>query len=483
MKRISEHIFLLILLIPLLFTNIKSSHDWGDDFAQYIHQAKNISEGVSQNETGYIFNEDAFLGPRAYPVGFPLLLAPVVYYYGVDYEAINVYLSVFLVLSCFIGYFLSRRYFSAATAMITTLIIAYNPVTLNFKTEILSDIPFLFFSLLTVLLVLRKETVGLSILIGGLLGFCFHIRSITFVLLLAIVIYRVITLIREKRLTFSGLKFTLFILISFFIVFLLIRMAWPADSSYPRLFETEKPFLKAINHLSYQNEEFHRFFRNYEVKDYFIILCIAASSLTCFTWLGFFHQLKYNRFSFFNIYVALYIMALMVYAYGDTGIRFLFPIIFILFYYAILGLKNALNGIIRNTFWLPYIIGFCVLFSYTESWQHISDHEKDILEGPETLQAAEVFSYVKKTIPKNSIIAFDKPRALSLYTGRNGVCLKYENSVSEFRAQLNQFNVRYLITDSLLTSKMNRSLAQDSTLKLQLVFDNGTTKIYKNTKL
>lgn len=483
MKRITEHIFLLVLLIPLLFTNIKSSHDWGDDFAQYIHQAKNINDGISQNETGYVFNKDAFIGPKAYPTGFPLLLAPVVYYYGVNYEAINVYLSVFLLLSCFIGYVLLRTYFSAATAMIVTLIIAYNPVTLNFKTEILSDIPFLFFSLLTVLLVLKKESTGLSILIGCLLGFCFHIRSITLVLLLSIVIYRIITLFKENRLTLSSFKFTLFTLISFCIVFLLINNAWPTESSYPRLFETEEPFLKAINHLSYQNEEFHRFFRNYESKDYFIILCMAASSLTCFTWLGFFHQLKHNRFGFFNIYIVLYVMALVVYAYSDTGIRFLFPVMFILFYYAIIGFKNALKEIIRNTFWLPYIIGFCVLFSYSESWQHISGHEKDILEGPESTEAAEMFAYIKKNIPENSIIAFDKPRALSLYTRRSGVCLKYENTMEELRTQLDQFKASYFITHTLLTSQINRSLAQDSALKLQLVFENTTSKIYKNTNL
>ena len=145
MKKIIENSVILILLIPLLVTNIKSSHDWGDDFAQYIHQAKNITEGVSQNETGYVFNADTFLGPKAYPVGFPLLLAPVIAYYGIDYEAINVYLSVFLVLSCLIGFLLLRKYFTAPTAIITTLVIAYNPVTLNFKTEILSDIPFYFF--------------------------------------------------------------------------------------------------------------------------------------------------------------------------------------------------------------------------------------------------------------------------------------------------------------------------------------------------
>ena len=79
-----NYIFIGLLCLPVLFINIKDTHDWGDDPAQYIHQAKNIVDGKPQSETGYIFNEDNFLDPKAYPVGFPLLLAPVYCFFGCD---------------------------------------------------------------------------------------------------------------------------------------------------------------------------------------------------------------------------------------------------------------------------------------------------------------------------------------------------------------------------------------------------------------
>ena len=91
MKKVIEHTVLLLFLIPLFFINIKSSHDWGDDFAQYIHQAKNISEGISQNNTGYVFNSDVFLGPNAYPTGFPLLLAPIIKNYGFVISEVTIF--------------------------------------------------------------------------------------------------------------------------------------------------------------------------------------------------------------------------------------------------------------------------------------------------------------------------------------------------------------------------------------------------------
>ena len=75
------------LFMPLLLINVKSSHDWGGDFAQYINQAKCIVEGKSQNETGYIFNEqNPFIGPPSYPVGFPMLLTPVYCLFGNNLE-------------------------------------------------------------------------------------------------------------------------------------------------------------------------------------------------------------------------------------------------------------------------------------------------------------------------------------------------------------------------------------------------------------
>ena len=48
---------LFILLLPLFYINVKSTHDWGDDFAQYINEAKNIGEHKNITNTHHIFIE------------------------------------------------------------------------------------------------------------------------------------------------------------------------------------------------------------------------------------------------------------------------------------------------------------------------------------------------------------------------------------------------------------------------------------------
>ena len=54
------------------------------DYAQYLLHAKAIIQGRSYSDTGYIFHSDAWsVGPRAYPPGLPLTLAPIVAVAGI----------------------------------------------------------------------------------------------------------------------------------------------------------------------------------------------------------------------------------------------------------------------------------------------------------------------------------------------------------------------------------------------------------------
>ena len=57
----------LILLIALFYgLTIRQGHEWGDDFAMYIHHAENIAAHRPYAATGYIYNPN---GPQLWTYG------------------------------------------------------------------------------------------------------------------------------------------------------------------------------------------------------------------------------------------------------------------------------------------------------------------------------------------------------------------------------------------------------------------------------
>ena len=103
MKR--EVLILVLLILTSVFLTrlcIHPGHNWGGDFSQYISQAKALVEGsqdVLLEQNSYAMeNSDEIIGPYLYPLGFPLLLSPVYYIFGLDLVAMKVYCAGFLIL-------------------------------------------------------------------------------------------------------------------------------------------------------------------------------------------------------------------------------------------------------------------------------------------------------------------------------------------------------------------------------------------------
>ena len=72
----------ILFLLPLLYINAKDCHDWGDDFAQYFLQARNIVENRPQTDNGLVFDKvDGDFALHAYPAEFPLIICPFYYFF------------------------------------------------------------------------------------------------------------------------------------------------------------------------------------------------------------------------------------------------------------------------------------------------------------------------------------------------------------------------------------------------------------------
>jgi hypothetical protein len=123
---------------------IREGHSWGDDFAMYIHHAKNLAYGNAYADTGYIYNPNyPDIGPRAFPPLFPLLLAPVYRIMGLDLGAMKALNIVLFLVFLFVLYLLFRPElpFSYVLAILSAL--ALNPYIWALKDQVISEFLFL----------------------------------------------------------------------------------------------------------------------------------------------------------------------------------------------------------------------------------------------------------------------------------------------------------------------------------------------------
>ena len=189
MSRLSK-LLCILLLLPLLHINIRDSHNWGDDFAQYLMQARNIVEGKSQKDNGLVFDSrSGEYALQAYPVGFPLLLAPVYHQSGLSIRPYLLLLSAMLLVLGFLLFHYLKNEFGAVSALALVLLFIYNPWTLQLKTEILSEIPFTLFLFVLILFYssIRKNPSTWKYWIAGLLcGWIASIRAVGWISIPAI---------------------------------------------------------------------------------------------------------------------------------------------------------------------------------------------------------------------------------------------------------------------------------------------------------
>jgi hypothetical protein len=449
----------IIICLPLFFINVKNCHDWGSDFAQYIHQAINIVKGIPQSETGYVFNKDIpFLGPPAYTMGFPILLSPIYYFFGNNIKAFAYFISFLLFLVSIFTYFFYKKHFSALTSIILIVILIYNPWVLYFKQEIMSEIPFTLFLFLIVFInnhYKKRYNYFINIGIGLLCGFLISIRQIGVVILMAIIVELIIDLIKEykaknfskiaKHIIIHNILIIVTAILSYFLLnSILFHIKSNGFDSYLSLLNI-KSTLKIIGlNLSYYTDVFKSFF-SYENPHFHFMTILIQSFVLIFTIIGMIMKFI-KKFDLIDSITLFYILTLLCYPYQKDGIRLLFPILPFLFYYLVLGIKNVkISFKYTKKQMIILLFGLFILFQYLEGITNLIKQQKDVIYGPQDKDAVEAFNYIKTHIPKNAIIDFMKPRALALYTDRKGYAHSENYTLQELKNKFDEIGVSYVL--------------------------------------
>ncbi|CAN5603782.1 hypothetical protein BH11BAC2_BH11BAC2_21870 [soil metagenome] len=488
-KNISQRqiLFFLLLCIPLFLINIKNSHDWGDDFAQYLHQSKNILQGIPAYDTGYIYNERfPFLGPPAYPPGFPLLLAPITLFANSTILPYSILITVFLVLTGVTLFYFFSGFVEILPAGIFSLILIYNPWILHFKSEVVSDIPFTFFLFFALLLFeRRKNTTSYIISLGLLLGFICCIRWVGVVLSIALFPFLFFRFLKNRT---QANKYQL---LNFGILVPLISVIFYVVMNY-FIFPVNAPgsangnqlqilFSKvSVDSLMLNLTNYSLLIRNffcYPSQEFWSVPARYAGNILFIGGLAGWTISILKKHELKDWFFVLYAVLLIIYPYGSSGLRFLIPVIPLLLIYTFEIFRQFLPFTTLKT---PAFLGWMIIcfFMYRSEVKKIISEKNMVILGPYRIDAQAMFSYISRNTKNTDRILFIKPRALSYYTNRSAFANLPKEDQQHFNQQLKVNALNYLLNDTEMPNPALTEFLKDST-RSELQYQIGAFYFYQ----
>ncbi len=396
---------------------IHRGHEWGDDFAMYISQAKSIlslsvNELYEQNKYA-MDNSSALIGPYLYPMGFPLIICLVYSWLGLNLVALKILCLSFFIGSVYILYgIINQQINQKNVSLAICALIAFHPQLIIFSDQILSDFPFLFFSLLSVRFIIdSKNTLLKNLVIGFLIFFSYLLRDTGIFLIAFLFIYQVknynIFLISIKARFVSALPYILFLFL-----FIVNRICLP-DGGSNHLAEFHNiTIYTVLENLIYYSAQFARFF--IPLNSSYLYVSILIGGLFCiFTLVGIYSLRNINPH--FIVYTVLMFLVYTIWP-SRQGIRFLIPIIPFLLYFTYQGILY-----VKTSRYLSPVLYLYVLYILLSGiFQTIDFYKRDPNEVL-TTNTNQLYDYIKANTTKKDVIVFFKPRALRLFTERNAI--------------------------------------------------------------
>lgn len=508
-------LILLVCTSLLIWGRLSHNHIWDGDFAHYVMQAESVLQGTSSEFVAAnrsITKESSSSGtgpPVAYPWGFPVMLAAVYWLFGFNILALKSINAICYLAFLVILWFGFQRYHSTLWRIAFVCLFAFNPHFLAYMNHVLSDIPFLFLSTLSAVLigkvVIERQRiiskVGDQLLLGTLLALSFFVRTNGILLLVTLAIVHFTKLMQDalaqSRVSTDGSLH----LRDFFPRLcsnvladpwtLLLPYACFATCALAWYYVLPEGGLSHSSHLRNLTLGFIRNNIHYYLElpaEFFIGVSHArlvyGASIPLFVvgvlrrWDTDYHLVIYG------VLTAL----LYVFWPHNEGLRFLFPLLPFYISFALTGLegsaiashegRNKRSKMVRL---LPVLI--VLLFFAGNSVAQVSKNLKEGRlgpHGPYDSTAQEVFSFISKNTEPNSIIVFFKPSIMQLFTNRQSTSI---TKIAEVKRG------DYLCWSLLAEEEKLKQVGRDDVKRLleekqvSLMYQNADFQLYRIIKL
>ena len=408
---------------------------WAGDDSQYVMHARNLVAGQPYADTGYLQNPERFIGPTTYPPGFPLLLAPVVAVAGVSRTAIVAFSTVCLFGAIWLMVWLVYGKLSLVSVLSLVVLLGLNPLLWWSQNRPLSELPFLLFVVLALVLADRSERTAhrrgalvWAALAGLTAGYAILIRQLGIVLIPALVLP---TLFRTRRVSLPVV-----ILVGMGILVPLVTYAgfdWDsgarivasgveAETGYGQLVRSgliaeaaEIPgrVLARLRDYALDAQTLWPLVTSIRAVHYPLRFLALGVLL-----LGFLVRVR-RRFEPLDAFVVLYFAALLPWSFGSS--RYLLPLVPFCYMYLLVGLdwlwarsrgrSRSVRGAVAG------VTSLCVLLLGA----HVFEGVRDAATPDDQLGPERALALVReRTAPTAVVLTSEDPRLLVLVTGRVG---------------------------------------------------------------
>lgn len=463
---------------------------------------------------GYNLYSDLYAKPHShFPPGYPLLIA-----IGMLIDSSPTFIKflngLFLLASLLLVFKFYRLLVkNQITALVAVTILAFNYHLVKHSVIMLSEIPFLFFSLLTIWWLSKIDFSKVFwknlhfYLFLVCLSFAFHIRTAGITLLGGILLF----LLLEKK--WKGIILTI-------AGFGLLAMPWMIrgwvlglSSSYQKQLLSINPYRPELGMAEWGDfllriqTNFVRYL-NYEIPSSLLpfIEVNYKATPTWHNWLlggallllmiiGI-SKLRSYRFLILG-YLGGTFVVLLLWPEVWFGIRFLLPLLPFMLLLLILGLSTLLSALFNLSRLAPYapyisLLVLPLLLLYTSSYERSPD--KNVNSYPLTRLKVEanyiyphnwqryfdMAKYAKDNLPKSAIIACRKPELFHIFSDRFTCKYPFEEDQQKLLDGLKDRQVKYVVVDQLGFSSTNRYLVpainnNKNRFRRQLILENPTT--------
>ncbi len=478
-----------LIFLPLLFLNIRHDHDWGGDFAHYLSQAENILNFKAIDNTGYLYNEDySILGPRSYPPLFPLLIAPITYFFGDNTTPYNYLLSFLLIGLAILTSLLLKKKTVSFVSIILSVVIFYNPYFINLKSEIIADIPFALIITCFILLTYNTSdfTIKKWIWVGILAGLASSTKSFGFILFIALFLYSIqqiiynwvkyknyLKAIKQAYPIFLSIGIGIIVIFSLNLFFL---QRIQSSAGYLNSFNlSEITYNRIGDNIYYYSEILRTFFMEMKSTELWFGAILGSAVLTFFI-TGLIISFN-NKPSIKEWLTIVYFGVLCIYPYQNSGFRFLIPIIPLITYYAltaVIKLNIGKGGVI-----LVIIIALVMFLQYKTHLKQIQQSVDIIQDGPYAPNVVTAFNKVKEITTSEDAIVFNKPRVLYHYIHRKSMSHKPNSSINEMEQQFSVYNPNYFLIYSSLPDASLEKYVVEKKDQITLIWQDDYFRLFK----